>query len=166
MRRWLALALICCAVVPAGLARAADQVLSFQAVTHTSEVHALPAPGEAAHQFGIAAFRGLAIFDDGRIAQHRYGGHFDFTDGAGRFAGSALWRFEDGSELRAGYAGEATASQDGGIAFTATYGEVTGTGGYAGVRGEGGFAGRRIDLLEDGGDTYFRGTLTLRPAAR
>ena len=70
--------------------------------------------------------------------------------------------FEDGSTLRASYAGEAVAAQGGGITFTGRHSAVTGTGAYDGAIGSGTFEGRRVDHLQDGGDTYYSGMLDLR----
>jgi len=141
--------------------RAEDLTLTYQAVVHTTEWHALALEGKPGHEVGIAAFRGITIFDDGRIANHRYSGHFDFEERTGSFAGYALWVFEDGSTLEAAYSGEAIAAADGGITFTGTHTSITGTGEYAGATGNGRFEGRRVDHLEDGGDTWYRGELDL-----
>ena len=142
-------------------ASAADITLSYQAIVHTTEVHDIPVEGVSGRAIGIAAFRGLAIFEDGRIANHWYAGHFDFQEQSGPIAGHALWVFEDGSTLRASYAGEAVAAQGGGITFTGRHSAVTGTGAYDGATGSGTFEGRRVDHLQDGGDTYDSGMLDL-----
>jgi hypothetical protein len=159
--RTAAAALLAGCAFGAASAGAADLTLSYQAIVHATEVHDIPVEGEPGHALGMAAFRGLAIFADGRIANHWYAGHFDFQEQSGPIAGHALWVFEDGSTLRASYAGEARAAQDGGIAFTGRHGEITGTGAYAHATGSGTFEGRRVDHLHDGGDTYYRGTLEL-----
>jgi hypothetical protein len=148
-------------VIGAAQARAAEVTLSYQTVVHATEVHAIPVEGRPDQSIGVAAFRGLAIFEDGRIADHWYAGHFEFEDQNGPFAGQALWVFEDGSTLRARYAGEATAAQGGGITFKGEHSAVTGTGTYEGAAGSGTFEGRRVDHLKDGGDTYWHGTLAL-----
>jgi hypothetical protein len=166
MRRVLASLVVCCWLVTAGGASAQEQVLDFQVVAHTTAVHSLPTPGRAGHEIGVAAFRGLAIFPGDRIASHWYSGNFDFVKGSGPIAGYALWQFEDGSRIEAAYSGEAKAAADGGITFSAQYKEVVGTGRYAGFRGEGTFTGRRVDFLKQGGDTYFRGRLTLSAVAK
>jgi len=142
-------------------ALADERTLAYHAVVHITETHALPVPGRDGHEIGLAAFRGLAIFDDGRIANHWYSGSFDFVDGGGQFQGYMLWAFEDGSELRATYRGRAEPAEGGGITFEGTQSDVTGAGSYDGVTGEGSFAGRRVDHLGQGGDTWYRGTLTL-----
>ena len=135
--------------------------LSYQAIVHTTEVHQIAVEGRPDHAIGIAAFRGLAIFDDGRIANHWYAGHFEFEKQSGPIAGQALWVFEDGSTLRASYAGKAIAADGGGISFTGQHSAIAGTGAYDRASGSGTFEGRRVDHLEDGGDTYYSGTLDL-----
>lgn len=135
--------------------------LSYQAIVHTAEVHQIAVEGRPDHAIGIAAFRGLAIFDDGRIANHWYAGHFEFEKQSGPIAGQALWVFEDGSTLRASYAGKAIAADGGGISFTGQHSAIAGTGAYDRASGSGTFEGRRVDHLEDGGDTYYSGTLDL-----
>lgn len=159
-----------CALIPGALAgivlatlpapAAAQETLNYEVVVHTTEVHTVPVPARD-RQVGVAAFSGLAIFDDGRIASHRYAGGFDFLAGSGRFHGYALWAFEDGSQLGSSYVGEATATPAGGVRLEGRHADLSGTGAYAGVKGDGSFTGRRIDHLEDGGDTYQRGTLRL-----
>jgi hypothetical protein len=145
----------------AAQASAADVSLSYQAIVHVTEVHQIPVQGRPGHAIGIAAFRGLAIFEDSRIANHWYAGHFEFEQQNGPFAGQALWVFEDGSTLRASYAGKAIAADGGGISFTGQHSAVAGTGAYDGASGSGTFEGRRVDYLQEGGDTYFSGTLDL-----
>lgn len=163
MRRSVIGACAVVALVGAGPApgRAGETTLTYQLVVHVTEQHAIPVPDRPGHELGLAAFEGLAIFDDGRIADHWYAGSFDFVDGAGRFRGYATWTFEDGAELHSSYAGEARAT-DRGITFAGRHSALSGTGAYAGISGEGQFEGTRVDHLERGGDTYQNGTLTLR----
>jgi hypothetical protein len=142
-------------------ARAESVTLDYQLVVHTSEVHHLDIAGQPGHVVGIASFRGIAIFDDGRLAQHSYAGGFDFVDGAGEFHGYARWVFDDGSELQSRYTGAADPQPDGGITFKGDHSDLTGTGIYESVAGKGSFEGRRIDALEGGGETYQRGRLVL-----
>jgi hypothetical protein len=162
MRSVFSLIVVCgLAAAPGHMARAQEQTIEFQVIAHTTTVHALPAPGRADHSIGVAEFHGLAILTDGQIAQHSYSGTFDFIKGSGQIRGYALWAFEDGSRLEASYVGQATAAANGGITFTAKYNNVRGSGRYAGVRGDGMYQGRRVQFIDKGGDTYFRGTLKL-----
>ncbi len=151
------------AVLAGPPAMAQEQTLTFQVVAHTTETHDMFVPGQPEHQVGIAAFRGLAIFPDGQIANHWYSGSFDFIKGSGEIRGYALWVFKDGAKISAAYSGTAKAVAGGGITFTAQYTNVTGAGRFANLRGEGTFAGQRVDYFKQGGDTYFTGTLRLAP---
>jgi hypothetical protein len=160
-KRTLAAALAAGCALGAAQASAADLTLSYQAIVHATEAHQIAIEGRPDHAIGIAAFRGLAIFEDGRIANHWYAGHFEFERQSGPIAGQALWVFEDGSTLRASYAGKAVAADDGGISFTGQHSGIAGTGAYEGAAGSGTFEGRRVDQLQDGGDTYYRGKLDL-----
>ncbi|NKB58460.1 MAG: hypothetical protein GKS00_19200 [Alphaproteobacteria bacterium] len=45
--------------------------------------------------------------------------------------------------------------------FSGTHQIVAGSGRFAGVSGSGTFEGRRVDNLDDGGDTYWSGSLSL-----
>lgn len=165
MRRWiLLLTLMPLGSAIADDARAEDQTLQYHAVVHATEVHTMSVPGQETHEIGVAGFRGLAIFEDGRIANHWYSGTLDFVEGSGRIEGYALWVFEDGARLHSRYSGTAKATAEGGITFEGRHADLTGSGAYAGVRGEGSFGGERINHLRgDEGDTYQRGVLKLSP---
>lgn len=143
-----------------GPIEAAEQTLGYDLVVHVSDLQVVPVPGQDGHVVGIAAFDGIAIFDDGRIANHQYAGSFDFIDGEGTFHGYALWAFEDGSRLTSSYVGEAKATASG-ISLEGRHGDLAGTGSFSGATGEGSFTGSRIDHLETGGDTHHRGELTM-----
>ena len=114
MRGWLYLLIM---MSVAGVARAGEQILEYQLVAHATEVHATSVPGQEDHEMGVTTFRGLAVFHDGRIANHWYTGTFDFVEGSGPIGGYALWVFDDGARLQARYTGTAKATADGGITF-------------------------------------------------
>ena len=138
---------------------------SYRAETRVRESHTMPVLGRTAHVIGIGAFEGQADFADGQVASHRYEGWFDLVDGSGRFHGYALWRFEDGSEIRAAYDGTARKAEAGGFAVDARFRDLSGTGRFADIAGDGGFRGHRVEPIEQGGSTHLTGTLNLRPAA-
>ena len=102
----------------------------------------------------------MAVFADGELANYRYEGAYDFAGGGGSFRGYALWKFDDGSHIHTTYVGEASRSGEG-ITFSGTHTVVKGSGRYAEATGTGAFKGRRVDNLEDGGDTFWSGTLSL-----
>ncbi len=148
---WFALALA---------ASAASSPITYQAVVHLTSEESIEVTADEKRRVGIAAFRGIAIFADGELADYRYEGTYDFRSGAGTFNGYAIWRFEDGSEIRATYSGEAVIS-GAGIKFSGSHQIDGGSGRFAKADGTGKFTGRRIDAFEEGGDTYWSGTLAL-----
>lgn len=135
---------------------------AYRAVMRVRESHAMPVLDRSEHVVGIGAFEGVANFADGQVASHRYEGWFDLSDGSGRFHGYALWRFQDGSEIRAVYDGCARNLAAERFAVTARVHDVTGTGRFAGASGEGDFEGHRLEPIEQGGSTHLTGTLRLR----
>jgi len=52
------------------VSHAAEQALGYDLVVHVSDLQSLPVPRQDGHVVGIVAFDGIAIFDDGRIANH------------------------------------------------------------------------------------------------
>ena len=134
---------------------------SYQAVMHVRDSQASPVLDRPDHIIGTGAFRGLAIFGNGEVAVHRYEGWFDLTKGSGRFQGYALWRYEDGSELRAAYDGSASNTGNNVFRVRARFHSFEGAGRYSGVSGEGSFEGRRFEPIDKGGSTLLNGTLML-----
>lgn len=142
-------------------AHAETITLSYQAVMHVNASHGAPVLDQPNHIVGIAAFRGIAIFSEDEIAVHRYDGWFDLENGSGKFHGYALWRFEDGSEIKAAYEGDARRASTGDFEVEAKLHDFSGTGRFAGASGEGEFAGRRLEPVDKGGSTYLKGAFTL-----
>ncbi|MCG8696261.1 MAG: hypothetical protein MI806_34010 [Minwuiales bacterium] len=142
-------------------AHAETVTLSYQAVMHVHASHGAPVLDQPNHIVGIAAFRGIAIFSEDDIAVHRYDGWFDLENGSGKFHGYALWRFEDGSEIKAAYDGDARRASNGNFEVEAGLHSVSGTGRFAKATGDGTFSGRRLEPIDKGGSTYLTGTLTL-----
>ena len=130
-------------------------------MTHVASSQAEPVLDDQAHLVGVAAFRGLAIFPDAVVAVHRYDGWFDLDGGSGDYRGYALWRFDDGSEIRAEYGGTVKELAGSDFEIEATIQVTSGTGRFAGATGKGTFTGPRIEPIEVGGSTYLKGTLTL-----
>jgi len=159
--RWI-LATVMMGLLAAAPTYGAESKRTYQAVMHVTDSHAGPVLDRPDHVVGTGAFRGLAIFRNGEVAVHRYEGWFDLEKGSGKFHGYALWRFEDGSELRAAYDGSASKSNNSDFEVKARIYDVKGTGRFAGVSGEGSFAGRRFEPIDKGGSTLLDGTLTLK----
>jgi hypothetical protein len=144
-----------------GLVQAKSVNRSYQAVMHVRESHAIKVLDSADHIVGVGTFRGLALFQNGEIAVHRYEGWFDLSKGSGKFHGYALWRFEDGSEIRASYNGLAKAAGNQGFEVEARFENFSGTGRFARANFEGQFNGRRLEPISQGGSTYLKGELTI-----
>lgn len=159
MIRSLIVILVLLTTAPLALAETADH--SYEAVMHVRSTHALPILDDPSHVVGIAEFRGLAIFEGGDVTIHRYDGWFDLKNGSGSFHGYALWRFEDGSEIRAPYSGTARPDGAEGVRVEAVFESISGTGRFEGATGSGGFQGRRLDAIDKGGSTYLSGRLTI-----
>lgn len=134
---------------------------AYEAVMHVRNAHAMPVLDSENHVVGTGAFKGLAIFADGEIAIHRYDGWFDLTAGSGKFHGYALWRFDDGSEIKAAYEGTVQDTATKGFIVEARIRDVSGTGRFAGASGEGVFQGRRLEPIDQGGTTHLTGILRL-----
>lgn len=156
------LLLVACLVLATLIAARAETIeYNYQAVMHVRSTHELPVLDNASHIVGIAAFRGLAIFDGGNISVHRYEGWFDVDNGSGLFHGYASWSFEDGSGISAPYSGTIRPDAAGGVQVEAQFGDIGGTGRFEGATGTGSFRGRRLDAIDKGGSTYLRGKLTI-----
>jgi hypothetical protein len=159
-KRGLASAVVIFGLLSVGRAESLD--LSYEAVMHVREVHAVQIFDDPQHVVGVGVFRGLAKFPDGEIAVHRYEGWFDLTRGSGTYHGYASWRFPDGSELRARYRGTVDKVSEDRFDIRATLDDLTGTMRFDGATGTGTFEGRRIEALEVGGATYLNGSLDIR----
>ena len=154
--RAAAAALVAGCALGAASASAADITLSYQAIVHATEVHDIPVEGLSGRAIGIAAFRGLAIFEDGRIANHWYAGHFDFHEQSGpyRRRGPVGIRGRLDGCARA-MPGRPLAAKGGGITFTGRHSDVTGTGAYDGATGQRNLRGPPGRPLAERRDTYY-----------
>lgn len=148
-------------VLSAANVRAEEHLIEYEAVMHVRSSEAFNVLDEASHSVGTARFRGLAILPGGEIAVHRYEGWFDLVEGSGKFHGYAQWTFDDGSELKAAYDGEAAMTASSSTDVSATFRDFTGAGRFQNVSGSGSFSGRRLDDFEHGGSTYIKGRLVL-----
>ncbi|MDJ0950651.1 MAG: hypothetical protein QNJ94_17195 [Alphaproteobacteria bacterium] len=124
-------------------AEAEEQVLKFRLVTHSVEMKVIPASKAEGHIIGVANSRGVAIFEDGRIADKSFTSSFDFTKGLGPYHGYSTYTFEDGSTIRARFDGGAETTPDGRVS-RGEYSELTGTGQYEGVMGTGWFQSKFV----------------------
>jgi hypothetical protein len=148
-------------VMTAGLVQAQPTRFAYQAVMHVRESHATNVLDRVDHVVGIGTFRGLAIFENGEVAIHRYEGWFDLINGSGKFHGYALWKFEDDSEIRASYNGVAKTAGSKGFHVEARFRKFSGTGRFAKSKIQGSFSGRRFEAISKGGSTHLKGELMI-----
>ena len=159
MKRFLVTLLLVLASVSTTFAE--ELILRYQAVMHVNERHEITVLEQTSHRMGLAAFHGLAIFDDGAVIDHRYEGSYEISDQGVDFRGYALWIFDESTQLRASYEGAAVPKGEG-IEFRAEFSGFSGTGRFNQVSGTGGFEGRRFNRLEADGSTYAAGELKLK----
>ena len=124
-------------------AEAEEQVLKFRLVTHSVDMNVIPASKAEGHIIGVGKFRGVAVFEDGRIADKSFTSSFDYTKGLGPYHGYSTYTFEDGSTIRARFDGGAETGPDGRVS-QGKYSELTGTGQYEGVTGSGWFKSKSV----------------------
>lgn len=120
---------------------AKEQLLKFRLVTHSLETNAIPASNAEGHLLGVGKFRGVAIFDDGRLADKSFTVSFDYTKGIGPYHGYSIYTFEDGSTIVARFDGNAKAGPDG-RRSRGEYSDLIGIGTFEGVQGGGWFESR------------------------
>lgn len=152
-----ALALVALASISS--ADAAEKILKFRLVTYAVNVSVVPATATEGHVLGSGEMRGVAVFEDGRLADKAYTVAFDYTNGAGPFHGYATYTFEDGSSISARFDGKSVPGDSGRI-ISGDYTELVGTGDFEGVDGRGTFTSRPAALGK--GATLYDGSFTLK----
>lgn len=138
---------------------AEDQTLEFRLVTHGINLNVIPATETEGHVLGVGKMRGVAVFDDGRLADKVYSVSFDYTEGEGTCHGYSTYTFEDGSTIASSFECTSAADAGGGRVIKGTYSDLTGTGQYEGVSGTGSFESRTVSW--EPGATLFDGEFKL-----
>ena len=128
-------------------AQAEEQTLKFRLVAHTLSITAIPASKTEGHIIGVGKFRGVAVFEDGRLADKVFTVSFEYTKGVGPFHGYSTYVFEDGSTIGARFDGTSEASKNGRV-IRGEYSALTGTGRYEGVKGSGSFVSKPVPWEE------------------
>lgn len=134
--RIVAGAALASALVFVGSAWAEEQNLKFRlVVTDVSTTNIEPAnvPGRS---IGVVKSTGVAVFDDGRIAQKDFVRYYDGTEESGDFTGYSTYTFENGNSLTARFVAAWSPEGVGG-----DYEILSGAGAYEGVTGTGRFDG-------------------------
>jgi hypothetical protein len=130
-------------------AEAEEQTLKFRLVSHKVNATVIPATETEGHILGVSKWRGVAVFEDGRLANKVYTLSFDYMNGLGPFHGYSTYTFEDGSTIRAQLDGVAEAGTDGRRVVRGEYSALTGTGQYEGVKGSGWFKSKPVPWDQD-----------------
>lgn len=128
-------------------AEAAEQTLKFRLVTYALNVTAIPASNTEGHILGVGKFRGVAVFEDGGLADKLFTVSFDYTEGVGPFHGYSTYIFEDGSTIGARFDGTSEVGKNGRV-IRGEYSVLTGTSRYEGVKGSGSFVSKPVPWEE------------------
>ena len=128
-------------------AKADEHALNFRLITHRIEMKVVEAPDAEGHTLGTGNFKGVAVFEDGRIADKTFVLSFDATNGAGTGIGYSTYAFLDGSSITARfeYKDEADVS-------TGQYTVLGGAGQYEGAKGTGWF--KQVEEPWDGASLF------------
>ena len=122
-------ALVAGAVI--GDATAEEQSLAFQLITHRIDMNVVDAPDAEGHKLGLGNYKGVAVFEDGRIADKTFVFSFDGNNSIGY----SRYTFLDGSSIALSF----KSSEDETDITIGEYTVLSGTGQYEGVTGTGSF---------------------------
>ena len=134
-------------------AQAAEETMKYRLITHRLDMTVVPASQAEGHILGVGTLRGVAVFEDGRLADKLYTVTFDYTNGEGDFHGYSTYTFLDGSTVSASFEGQSEAGDDGRV-IRGTYKDMTGTGEFEGVSGTGEFVSQPGIPWEKGATLY------------
>ena len=119
------------------MVEAEDEVLKFRLVVRNIETAAFDAPVDG-HSVISARSAGVAVFDDGRIANKEFVGIVDNAGATGTWSGYSIYTFLSGDSIKLKYAGAWGADGNAG-----DYEILSGTGAYEGVSGTGRLVGAK-----------------------
>lgn len=125
-------------VLTIGSAAAQEETLKFRLVTRMINATFVEAPVEG-HSLGAGQWAGVAIFEDGRLADKQFVMTMDNGGAEGSYSGYSIYTFQNGDTLTLKFTGGWGADRDGG-----DYEVVSGTGAYEGATGTG-----RFDAIEE-----------------
>lgn len=137
-RAWRGLSLIAGLFALAQAAIAAEETLKFRLITRNVDMKVVEASQIEGQVLGVATAHGVAIFEDGRIANKEYTFAFDYNKGLGTFHGYSTYTFQDGSSISARFEGDESARGEGTV-VKGVYTILSGTSKYAGAKGTGKF---------------------------
>ncbi|NIR27768.1 MAG: hypothetical protein GWN84_00185 [Gammaproteobacteria bacterium] len=113
---------------------AAEETLKYRLITRNIDMKVVEASQTEGQVLGLATAHGVAIFEDGQIANKKYTFAFDYSKGVGTFHGYSTYTFQDGSSITARFEGDETARGEGTV-VKGVYTISSGTSKYAGAKG-------------------------------
>ena len=117
-----------------GTVAAEQKTLTFRLMTHMTSGTFIEASSIAGRRVGAAKYAGVAIFDDGRLADKEYVLNMDNRGAEGSYSGYSTYTFENGDSLSLSFTGGWGSGRSGG-----DYTVLSGTGDYEGATGSGRF---------------------------
>lgn len=121
-------------VLPLSQAMAEEQTLKFRLITRSVNSTNLETPVEG-RSLSLSQAAGVAVFEDGRLADKQFVVHTDNAGADGSYAGYSTYTFQNGDSLTLSFTGGWGAGGNGGGDYTV----VSGTGAYEGATGTGRF---------------------------
>ena len=122
------------AALSIGSAAAEEETLKFRLITTGGDETTVEAPNMEGRSLSSGQYRGVAVFEDGRIAFKEWVGASDSGGAEGSFFGYSTYTFQNGDSLILKYTGGWGA--DG---LVGEYEVLSGTGAYEGATGTGRF---------------------------
>lgn len=141
------------ATLTSGSAAAEEETLKFRLVTRMISGTFLDASNVEGQSVGAAKYAGVAVFEDGRLANKEFVLSMDNRGAEGTYTGYSTYTFENEDSLTLSFVGGWNADGDGG-----DYEVISGTGAYEGATGAG-----RFDGVENSWENanLFDGTITV-----
>ena len=121
-------------VLATGNVSAEEQTLTFRLVTRMVSTTFVDAPNVEGRSVGAGQYAGVAVFEDGRIANKEFVLSMDNKGAEGVYSGYSTYTFENGDSLTMSFTGGWNADRNGG-----DYQILSGTGAYEGATGTGSF---------------------------
>ena len=125
-------------ILPIGSTAAEEETLKFRLITRLVNGTFVDAPVEG-HSVGAGQYAGVAVFEDGRLADKQFVLNMDDRGAEGSYSGYSTYTFLNGDTLTLKFTGGWGPDRNGG-----DYEVVSGTGAYEGATGTG-----RFDAVEE-----------------
>lgn len=126
-------------VLMIGSVAAQEETLKGRLITRMISATFVDAPGVEGRSVGAGQYAGIAIFEDGRLADKQFVLNMDNGGAEGNYNGYATYTFQNGDALTLKFTGGWGPDGEGG-----DYEVLSGTGAYKGATGTG-----RFDAVKD-----------------